>query len=154
MQGAPKVGVMYENFWKFWDSTKIKCVKCMGGWGIQPDLIQQLFEDKSVIFQKVRWISVSAFIWDHLWVIWTWDGQVGAQKHVWLDSSPPHTLDYGLMQKNAKINPFLPIKEYSIESCSFRIPTQQIFNSCLIWSFSINLQTPIEQWNFQKLNHH
>ena len=94
MWGAPKVGVMYENFWKFWDSTKIKCVKCMGGWGIQPDLIQQLFEDKSVIFQKVRWISVSAFIWDHLLVIWIWDGQVGAQKHVWLDSSPPHTLDH------------------------------------------------------------
>ena len=93
MQGAPKVGVMYENFWKFWDSTK-KVRQMYGGWGIQPDLIQQLFEDKSVIFQKVRWISVSAFIWDHLWVIWTWDGQVGAQKHVWLDSSPPHTLDH------------------------------------------------------------
>ena len=79
-----------ENF----EIRQKKCVKCMRGWGFQPNLIQQLFEEKSVIFQKVRWISVSAFIWDHLWVIWTWDGQVGAQKYVWLDSSPPHTLNH------------------------------------------------------------
>ena len=58
MQGAPKVGVMYENF----EIQQKKVRQMYGGWGIQPDLIQQLFEDKSVIFQKFRWISVSAFI--------------------------------------------------------------------------------------------
>ena len=92
--GSSKSWGYVWKFLKILRFDKKKCVKCMGGWGIQPDLIQQLFKDKSATFQKVRWISVSAFIWDHLWVIWTWDGQVGAQKHVWLDSSPPHTLDH------------------------------------------------------------